>query len=330
LNPEGGEIAAVKAKRRAEYNRGALELIEEATHLLRTAPATLLVPYCLGAVPFLLGMLFFVADMGSNPFARHHLAEASLVLAALFLWMKFWQALFARHARSLISGVPPPPLTVRGSVGILAAQLAFQPFGLILLPVSAVLTVPFAWVYSFFQNVTVLADGTSADFKRLLSRSWKQCTLWPMENQALKYTMFGFLVFVFLNWLVLGLAAPWLVQKFLGIETVFSRSPMAMVNSTFFTVILALTYLTVDPILKLIHVLRCFYGEALTDGADLKAELRAATAAASRVLRLAVLALALGAASPGWAQEAAATPAPQEATVGSGPAVNAPELDRAI
>ena len=49
--------------------RGPFDLLEEATHLLRTAPAATLAVYYLGAVPFVLGLLYFWADMSRSPFA---------------------------------------------------------------------------------------------------------------------------------------------------------------------------------------------------------------------------------------------------------------------
>src|SRR5438105_4401248 len=93
----------MKRTRRRE-GKGALELIEEATHLLRTAPLATLAAYYIGALPFLFGFLYFCADMGQNPFARSHLVEAALALAALFVWMKFCQAVFARKIREQLSG----------------------------------------------------------------------------------------------------------------------------------------------------------------------------------------------------------------------------------
>jgi hypothetical protein len=47
-----------------------------------------------------------------------------------------------------------------------------------------------------------------------------------------------------------------------------------MLNTTFFATAFWLTYLCVDPIAKAVYVLRCFYGESLRSGEDLKAELR--------------------------------------------------------
>src|SRR5262249_59201462 len=89
-----------------EQGKSALELLEEATHLLRGAPPGTLATYYTGAAPFVLGLLYFWADMSRSPFAAQHLASASLALGLLFLWMKFWQALFLRKVRAAISNTP--------------------------------------------------------------------------------------------------------------------------------------------------------------------------------------------------------------------------------
>src|SRR5882724_2851552 len=123
-----------RSKRHAD--KGAFELIEEAVHLLRRAPATTLAIYYLGALPFLLGLLFFWADMSRDPFASRQLAGASLGLAGLFIWMKGWQALFARHLRALAAGQPMPPMKLRQYTRIFISQAALQPSGLFLLPLS--------------------------------------------------------------------------------------------------------------------------------------------------------------------------------------------------
>ena len=69
-----------------------IELYEEAVYLLRSAPAAVLASYYIGALPFILALLFFWADMTQNALAYEHCAPASLVVALLFCWMICWQA----------------------------------------------------------------------------------------------------------------------------------------------------------------------------------------------------------------------------------------------
>src|SRR5262245_54426209 len=89
----------------------ALETIETAVHLLRSASAATLATYYAGALPFILGLLFFWADMSRSPFASQHAVAASLGLGGLFVWLKFWQALFANKLRTQLSGETPAQLT---------------------------------------------------------------------------------------------------------------------------------------------------------------------------------------------------------------------------
>src|SRR5215471_7341425 len=90
MKPAGGQ----------KSDKSGIELIEEATQVLRTAPIETLTTYYVGAIPFVLGFLYFWTDMSRSAFANQHLAEASLGTAALFIWMKFCQALFAGRLRA--------------------------------------------------------------------------------------------------------------------------------------------------------------------------------------------------------------------------------------
>jgi len=67
---------------------------------------------------------------------------------------------------------------------------------------------------------------------------------------------------------------PWLLRTLLGIETVFSVGGFAAVNDTSLAIICSLVYLCLDPVLKAVYTLRCFYGESLSTGEDLLVELR--------------------------------------------------------
>lgn len=332
---------------RRQPGKSALELIEEAVHLLRTAPAGAWAAYYLGGLPFVLGLMYFWADMSRNPFAYEHLAEASLALAALFLWMKFWQVVFAQQLRAAIGLSPAAGWNFARCRRVFLVQVAFQPWGLFLLPLALVVAVPFAWGYAFFQNLTALDDGTSPQVRALTRRALRQAALWPQQNHALLAVLLAFAFLVFLNWAMVGVALPGLVKMLFGVETVFSRSGLNLLNTTFFAAVFALTYLCVDPIAKAVYVLRCFYGESLESGEDLKVELKQqAVASRSFAVVAAVLlsCVSLASSQSLFAGEAFGAEGPkgqegriQSASPGSGgvpaspqAAISPSELDRAI
>ena len=131
----------MKRTQRQRLGKNFLDLIEEATHVLRTAPAATLAVYFLGTIPFVLGLLFFWADMSRSPLAPQHLASASLGMALLFFWMKFWQAAFARRVRAQAAGEEFPLFTFRRCVRIFFVQAIIQPLtGLLLLPLALIPT----------------------------------------------------------------------------------------------------------------------------------------------------------------------------------------------
>jgi hypothetical protein len=268
---------------RRQQSRPALDLIEEAVHLLRTAPAGALAAYCVGTLPFVLGLLYFWADMSRSPYARQHVVEAALGVTLLFVWMKFWQAMFARQLRSFVSGEVPPSLTVRRGIRIVLGQAALQPTGLFLLPLAALPVLPLAWVYAFYQNATALADADAPSLRELFRRCARQARFWPQQNHLVLLFLSLFAGFVFLNGCIGCGMLPHLIKKLFGIETVFSRGGWAMLNTTFFATMACLTYLCLDPILKAVYVLRCFYGDSIRSGADLRAELQQAGGQAAQL-----------------------------------------------
>ena len=263
----------MKPKRR-QLGLGAFDLIEEATHLLRTAPAATLAAYYLGAIPFVLGLLFFWADMSRNPFASEHLADASLAMVLLFLWMKFWQALFTRLIRAQRAAQPAPPLTFRAAVRIFIVQTIWQPSGLFLVPLSFIPVLSFPWVYAFYQNITALSDGRDGA-AQVFKKSWRQAGLWPRQNGIVILILAGFILYIFWNWSAVCLTLPELFKMFFGVESKFTKGPFSLFNSTFFAAMFGLTYLCADPILKTYYALRCFYGQSIESGEDIKADLMA-------------------------------------------------------
>ena len=314
-----------------QYGRGAIELIEEAVHLLRTSPATLFVSYYLGSLPHVIGFLYFWADMSRSAFAQNRCAVAALGLSALFLWMKGWQAVFASQLRARISVDAASRWSLSRVVRLAVGQTMLQPSGLFLLPIALIVAMPFGWAYAFYQNLTALGNAESEDFKSLISRSWQQAQLWPAQNHLVISILFVFGIFVFLNVVSAMVVLPELFRMLTGVETQFTQSIGNVLNTTFFATAFWLTYLCVDPIAKGVYVLRCFYGESLRSGEDLKAELKSFPATGGRLKKLALslvilsaLVLQARAASNDPRQPLAANTQPRRTSVAVA------ELDRSI
>ncbi len=301
---------------------GALETIETAVHLLRVAPAGTLATYYAGALPFVLGLLFFWADMSRNPFAARHAVEAALGLAGLFLWMKFWQAVFAQKLRAQLSGVAPTPLNLARAARIFYTQAAWQPTALFVLPLALIPALPFAWLYAFYQNLTAQADVDAPTLRATFARAWRQALIWPAQNHVILAVISLFSFFVLVGFCIAGITLPELLKILFGIETVFSRGGMAMLNTTFFSSTVALTYLCVDPILKAVYVLRVFQGESLQSGEDLRAALKPFAPGVQRLAAWLVFALIFtGGLTAG--EQTTSAPPPTEA-------IQPQQLDRAI
>lgn len=275
-------MSASRPRRRAGLP--ALDLIEEAVALLRRAPAAAHLAYYLGAIPFWLGLLYFLADMSRDAYAASRITDWSLLVALLYVWKKTWQTVSAAKLRATLAGTPDAPWTPPRVLRTIATQAAIQPWGLVLRPVAAVITIPFVWVSGFYQNVTILGDGTSDE--SVTARAAAQAKLWPQQAHYAVSMIVVFTLFVWLNIAAALGATPFLLKSFLGIETIYSRSGMAFFNTTFFATTIALTSLAVDPLRKAVFVLRCFRGVARTSGEDLAAELRGFSRAAFAALLL--------------------------------------------
>ncbi|HUA69305.1 MAG TPA: hypothetical protein VMA13_12215 [Candidatus Saccharimonadales bacterium] len=315
--------------KRRQQGKAVFDLIEEAVHLLRTAPVATLAVYYLGAIPFVLGLLYFWTDMSRSPFAGQHLADSALGVAALFLWMKFWQVIFTRRLRAHIAVKPVPSWTVRCGGRVFLTQAFVQPTGLFVIPLSFIPVLPVAWVYAFYQNVTVLDNGGPEGLTSLLKKSWRQATFWPRQNLLALAILATFGFYIFLNWMAAGFMLPFLIKMLFGIELVFTRSPFSMLNTTFFAGMASLTYLCVDPILKAVYVLRCFYGESLRSGEDLRAELNSIAVGSRSVSAMVVITLGLICASSVRAADASVA-ATQSTRVPISSSVKPTDLNRAI
>jgi hypothetical protein len=197
-----------------------------------------------------------------------------------------------------------------------AIQTAIQPWGILILPIAFIIMLPFPQAFAFFQNVSLMGSGDEGDLRAIIQKSWRQASLWPMQNTLILWLTSPFLLvlaafFIFvlvpisasfnpeasiiflliiaalvviplcplgmITALNVGIALvllPWLLKILFGVETIFSISRTHILNNTFFAVVCSLSYLCLDPLMKASYCLRCFYGESLQTGEDLKVELR--------------------------------------------------------
>jgi Domain of unknown function (DUF4129) len=316
-------------RKRLQEEKGPVELVEEAVHLLRASPGSALIGYYVGTLPFVLALLFFWSDMARSAFAHERLITGVFGLSALFVWMKCWHGVFAGQLLAQLCGEPPPRLHLFWLLRVALYQAIVQPIGLFLLPVSLVLLAPLGWVYAFFTNVTVFSGGQVGNVRTLVAKSWRQARLWSMQSHYLVFLfkLFGF--FVFLNVMSAVMGVPLLLKALLGLETVFSQSPWAALNTTTLAAAAGITFLCLDPLLKAAYVLRCFYVESLHTGQDLKAELKtfAPPARLSPAASLLFLLFALQAPLSFGADELERTQNPKPGTRNS---LASPDLDRSI
>ncbi len=245
--------------------RPAIDLLEEAVSLLRHAPVDAVAAYLIGAAPFTLAFLFFLADMNRSPFASDQLAWASLAVALLYVWKNIWQALFMAKLYRVVS---PSEAPTPGHWQAILMQAALQPVGL-------VFPLPLSWTVAFFRNAALYAGLGRHD---AVSAARRQSAYAPGQNwSVLAIVLVGSLL-LFANVLMVIVFLPQLGRSLLGIEGDLARLGMGILNLTTLSVAGAITWLAVDPLLDAVYVLRCFYGESVATGADLRAALKRATA----------------------------------------------------
>ena len=247
----------------------AVEILDDAVRLLRSAPWSVHLCFQAGSLPFVLGLLLFVVDMRRSALASRHAGEAALLMALLYLWMKGWQAFASARLRATLTGEKGTP---RGGAGIVLAQAAIQPWSLFALPVAAVVTLPFAWIYAYYHAATLSGDAAAARAQAV----WR-----PLENNVLVLLLSLMSFVVWVSLLLVVAAVPFILSSLLGIETPFSRSPMLLFDSTLFLAAGGLAYLVMAPVAHASYLVRAERAAALRTGSDLLREIDALPPVAS-------------------------------------------------
>ena len=267
-------VDRIVKKERKKQDQSSIRMIEEAAHLLRSAPVKLLAGYYLGSVPFVLGLLYFWADMSRSAHANDHIAMAATGLALLFVWMKFWHTVFAQQVRAQIFSERKFSWSLRRITSIVATQALIQSTRIIVMPIAALMMIPYGYCYAFYQNATAHITEEAQNLKSTSKWAWSQAKLWPRQNHLLIgiFSFFGLVIFI--NVSIAVYMIPQLAKTLFGIDSVFTVSGFRMIlNTTFWISMLAVTYLLLDPFIKTAYVLRCFYGSARETGEDLETDL---------------------------------------------------------
>lgn len=304
-------------RRQTDNTLGGIDLLEEAVHLFRSAPPAAFLCYYAGSIPFVLALLFFWSDMSRSGLAHQHLVPGAIALSLLFIWMKFWQAMFTRRLGAELAREPLERLRAGQILHVVGAQSILHASGLVALPVAANILLPLHWVFSFYQNLTALAFRNTTT-SALIRLAWEQARRAPLQGHTALLVLALFSLFVFLNVAITMLSVPFLMKTIFGIETNFTLSLTSSVNTTFLAVAAGITYLCLDPLFKATYALRCFHGRSRQSGDDLRVALRSFRAPATALLAGLLL---LTAAWPAHAAEPAQPP-PVPA--------RAEDLDRAI
>lgn len=259
---------------RAKYEvPGALGILEEAVFLLRSAAGVLLPAYYIGSLPFVLGLFYFWADMSRAADAYRHIHASAFGMALLYAWMKCWQAVFAIRLRRHLLGDDALPWPLGKLADLIGIQVLVHATAIVILPAALLLTLPFGWCYAFYQNVTAAPAERYGGIGDLCRHAWRQAALWPRQNHLVLGIMLLFAVAVVMNLAAALFTLPHVIKMIGGFESIFTLSGVSALNTTFLATVLGLTYLCVDPIMKAAYTLRCFYGESLVSGTDIRMEL---------------------------------------------------------
>ncbi len=257
----------------------ATDILEEGFHLLRMNAFRLLPVYYLGVFPFAISLLYFINDMSLGHPVEHEIINSVLILTALFAWKNLFQSVFCLRAMNILNCKEDERLTARKLLRIFIFQNIVQPAGLIAQTVSAFLIFPVGFTTAFFNSFAVLASTNEDSFAKSFKDSWKLAFLKPRQNHFMLLALFFFSIMVALNIAIAIFFVPQLLKSFLGVDSAFSVAgdmllALRMVfNTTFWSIVLILAWLFVDPILKAAFAIRVFYGESASRGYDLLAEL---------------------------------------------------------
>ncbi|NLT69787.1 MAG: DUF4129 domain-containing protein [Verrucomicrobiaceae bacterium] len=262
---------------RRHRETGSIQILEEAFHLLCRAGVSCYWSYYLGAVPFALGTLYFVADMSRSGFAQRDAAFVAVVMTALYFWMRYCQAKFCARLWWTLNPEAAAAPPRRGRFAGLAALFLLQAFSLPVLVIAAFFAIPLGWAVAMQQNFSVLAltrDTGGRPLRELLLQSLRFAHHEWAQNHGILLIFFFVSLFTWVNIVASCVLLSGFGKSLFGMENIFTLNPIAaMMNTTFLLGSFLLMQLGIVPMLLATYTLRCFYADSRGTGADLLSRL---------------------------------------------------------
>ena len=259
----------------AVEHQGAVPLMEDAVQLLRQAPLETWVRHWVGSVPFALGALRFSNDVLNPRMPDTVCAAEAFGLALLLVWMNCWRAVFAGRLRAQLSGDGGLPWTGRRVANLVAAQAFLGATRLAVVPLAGLIVFPFAPAVDFFRTAAVLSTRHDLTPREVISRARHLAGLDPAQSWGLLPVLTLLYVLVVINLGIVIGVLPQMVRMLSGYESAFSRSGRYYVESPLFVLLVwAASWIVFDPVVQAAYCVRCFRGESVETGEDLRVGLR--------------------------------------------------------
>jgi hypothetical protein len=243
-----------------------LDTLEEAFDLLQRAPAQVWLRYLAGAAPLLLGLLFTLSQFSGLDSTSHNPMVASLLLVAILVWFYRCRQMFAGNMRAILSSTAGSPRQVS------PALACFEGTRLVAIPLAAAIMLPLAHTVAFYRSLTLFAaEGLSP--RDATAKAWKACLAWQRENWFILAILHLFGLAVLIDVALTVVVAPMAVKIFTGYESIFTQRGPATLGIQL-PIIVALTWLCLDPLLQAVYTVRGFKWEGLRTGEDLLVRLK--------------------------------------------------------
>lgn len=257
---------------------GPLDTLEEAFDLLQQAPASVWLRYLAGVAPMIVGLLFVwnelssarsaYAGTGSNDGWFDNPLITSLFLLMLLIWFYRCRQIFSGHLRRILGLI-----RASGQIAEPSWWLAcFEGTKLLAMPIAVLSTIPLAYATAFYRSLTLFA-GEGLTPREAVAKAWKAAVVWQRENWFTLAILNLLGLAVLANVALTVVIAPMLVKIFTGYESIFAeRGASTLIIQ--FPIILALTWLCLDPLLQSVYIVRAFKWEGLRTGEDLLVRLK--------------------------------------------------------